>query len=117
MFLSVTFMLIACLSALADGTTKEVTLTQAGTLSEAVGDDKNTITNLIVSGPINSTDVATMKEMVTNGALSVIDMSEATAASEDLIGYRVFDYCSKLTSISLPKGITSIGYMAFYYCN
>ena len=117
MFLTVAFLLIASLSAMADDVSKTVTLTQAGTLSTLITDDaKNTITSLTVSGPINSDDVATMQNMVTSGALSVIDMSEATAASEDLIGSYAFNGCSKLTSISLPNGITSIGYDAFYGC-
>ena len=116
MFLSVTFLLIACLSAMAE-VSKTVTLETAGTLSTALGDEKNTITNLKVLGTINSTDVATMKDMAKNGALSVIDMSETTAATADLIGSNAFYKCSKLTSISLPYGITSIGDHAFTYCS
>ena len=33
------------------------------------------------------------------------------------IGYRAFYYCSGLTSITIPSGITSIGERAFYNCS
>ncbi len=117
-FLTVTFLLFASLSALAEEVSKTVELTEAGTLSTLITDDeKNTITNLTVSGSINSDDVATMKSMVTSGALSVIDMSGATTTNTDLIESYTFEDCNKLTSISLPNGITSIGEEAFYYCS
>ena len=35
----------------------------------------------------------------------------------ETIGYAVFEYCSGLTKISLPKGITSIGIRAFAGCH
>ncbi len=33
------------------------------------------------------------------------------------IGYRAFSKCSNLTSINIPDGVTSIGYRAFYDCS
>ena len=32
-------------------------------------------------------------------------------------GYRAFAYCSSLTSVAIPNGITKIGYRAFFRCN
>ena len=89
--MSVTFLLIACLSALADETTKTVTLTEAGTLSTAVGDEKNTITNLTVSGPINGADILCLREMAgsdvngtaTDGKLAVLDLTGANIVASD----------------------------------
>ncbi len=52
-----------------------------------------------------------------NGQLSVLDLSEATAASADLIGDAVFAWCGKLTSISFPVGVTSIDVCAFTGCS
>ncbi len=33
------------------------------------------------------------------------------------IGYDTFNYCSSLTSITIPNSVTSIGGNAFYYCS
>ena len=74
------------------------------------------VTKLKIYGEINSEDVTLMANMAKNRVLSVIDMSEATAVREDLIGEKAFYQCSKLTSISLPYGITSIGKYAFFEC-
>ena len=116
MFLSVTFLLLAWLPVLAE-VSKTVSLTEAGTLSSNISDsEKTTITNLTVNGKINSDDIATMKDMATTGALSVLDMSSAIADTTCLIGQYAFTGCNKLTSISFPQGVTSIGPGAFGYC-
>ncbi len=93
-----------------------VTLQEAGTLSTAVGDNKLSITNLKVSGSINDADMTTLYDMAKNGNLSVLDLSEATTTSGDVIGKNAFASCSNLTSISLPQNVTSIGNYAFYSC-
>ena len=33
------------------------------------------------------------------------------------IGYEAFQYCSSLTSVTIPEGVTSIGAYAFLYCS
>ncbi len=33
------------------------------------------------------------------------------------IGERAFEWCSGLTSVTIPNSVTSIGYSAFYYCS
>ncbi len=112
------FTTLASVAALADEVNRTVELAQAGTLSGSLTDEeKTTVTNLTVTGEVNSDDVALMKTMATTGALSVLDMSGATAATADLIGRYAFEKCTKLTSVSLPQGITSIGYCAFFDCD
>ena len=112
------FMMLMSASALADGVSKTVALTEAGSLSSLLTDDeKATVTDLTVSGPINYSDVNTMVTMGKEGVLSVLDMSEATPATTDLIYENRFQNCEKFTSVSLPKGITSIGNQAFAGCS
>ena len=98
------------------------------------------ITNLKIIGEINGTDFRMIREMagrdyrgdVTEGNLSVLDLSEAKIVeggdyyysftdykvytSNDEIGEYAFHDCSGLTSLTLPAGITSIGSRAFSYC-
>ena len=75
------------------------------------------------------------QESSTEGNLSVLDLSEAKIVaggdyyyddnlfnnkvytSNDEIGEYAFAYCSGLTSLTLPAGITSIGEFAFSYCS
>ncbi len=115
---------------------EEVTLTEAGTLSEKIGDDqKYTITSLKVSGPINGTDVRYLREMAgkdangknTEGKLTDLDLTDANIVEggenyysypylrteNDVLGSYTFQYC-KLTSIKLPSSVTSIGKKVFY---
>ena len=40
-----------------------------------------------------------------------------TTYSVTSIGDEAFCYCTSLTSITIPEGVTSIGYMAFFYCS
>ena len=94
-----------------------VTLASGESLSDYISDDnKSTVTKLKIYGEIKSEDITLMADMARSGALSVIDMSEATTTNTGLIGSSAFDGCSKLTSISLPESITSIGKYAFYGC-
>ena len=142
MFLFVTFLLIACLPALADDGPKTVTLTEAGTLSTLINnDEKETITSLKVSGPINGTDVRYLREMAgsdywgnaTNGQLVDLDLTDANIVdggdlycslyyssvqrrtTANVLGDYMFFRC-KLRSIELPNSVTHIGQAAFYEC-
>ncbi len=99
-----------------------VTLTSEERLSNYITDDiKNTVTKLKVVGEINSEDISLMAEMAgkdnSNGQLGILDLSEATAATADLIGNAAFECCGKLTSINLPIGVKSIGEYAFIRCS
>ncbi len=142
-FLTLMFMLLGCLSLYAadnDLITRQITiqLEKAGTLPDRIGSSrKYTITNLKIIGEINGTDLRMIREMAgsnstgnsTDGMLSVLDLSEAKIVeggdcyykdhytSNDVIGSHAFSYCSGLTSLNLPAGITKIGWHAFDGCS
>ena len=127
----------------ADGLiTKQITikLDEAGTLPNKIGSTKKfQITNLKIIGEINGTDLQMIHEMAgndgtdmwnssTNGMLSVLDLSDAKIVeggdyyfhtgnfcytSNDKIGDYAFFGCSRLTSLTLPSGVTEIGDYAF----
>ena len=126
--------------------TKQITinLDKAGTLPNKIASsEKYKITNLKIVGEINGTDWNMIREMAgrnyqessTEGNLSVLDLSEAKIVaggdyyyydnlfnnkvytSNDEIGEYAFAYCSGLTSLTLPVGITSIGEFAFSGCS
>ncbi len=144
MLLATVFMLLGCLSIQAgdDGLiTKQITVTldKAGTLPNKIGSTKKfQITNLKIIGEINGTDLQMIREMAgkdargndTDGMLSVLDLSDAKivegkgyymgnsySTSNDKIGDLAFEGCSGLTSITLPSGLTEIGWGAFQYCS
>ena len=126
--------------------TKQITikLKEAGTLPNKIAiSEMYKITNLKIIGEINGTDWNMIREMAgrnyqessTEGNLSVLDLSEAKIVaggdyyyydnlfnnkvytSNDEIGEYAFAYCSGLTSLTLPAGITSIGRSAFVGCS
>ena len=145
LFLTAVFTLLGCLTIQAandDLITKQITikLDEAGTLPNKIGSSKKyLITNLKIVGEVNGTDWKMIREMagrdyrgdVTEGNLSVLDLSEAKiveggdyyydddrgCTSNDKIGYSAFAYCSGLTSLNLPDGITEIGCAAFRGCS
>ena len=126
--------------------TRQITikLDKAGTLPDRIGSSKKyKITNLKIFGEINGTDWEMIREMAgrdysgnsTEGNLSVLDLSEAKIVkggdsyfsgyysddncytSNDEIGEYAFKDCSRLTSLTLPAGITSISNSAFWCCS
>ena len=156
LFLTAVFMLLGCVSIQAadnDLITKQITikLDEAGTLPNKIGSSrKHNITNLKLVGEINGTDLRMIREMagrdyrgdVTDGNLSVLDLSEAKIVTggdyyyqykkyysdgdysiyesytyNDNIGSHAFDGCSGLTSINLPADITEIDFNAFEGCS
>ena len=145
LLLTAVFMLLGCLSIQAandDLITKQITinLDKAGTLPNKIASSgMYKITNLKIIGEINGTDWNMIREMAgrdnrgygTEGKLSVLDLSEAKIVkggdsyypgdncytSNDEIGEKAFTDCSRLTSLTLPAGITSIGEFAFSYCS
>lgn len=125
--------------------TKQITieLEKAGTLPDKIESSKMyKITNLKIIGEINGTDLRMIREMAgrtavssysTDGKLSVLDLSEAKIVeggdyyynynynyyytSNDVIGDYAFRDCSRLTSLTLPAGVTSIYFEAFWGCS
>ena len=146
-FLTLMFLLLGCLSLYAADNgliTKQITieLEKAGTLPDRItSSEKYKITNLKIIGEINGTDLKMIREMAgrnspgnsNEGKLSVLDLSEAKIVeggdyyfnfypnfyhtSNDVIGSYAFSGCSRLTSLTLPAGITSIGEDAFRGCS
>ena len=146
-FLTLMFLLLGCLSLYAADNaliTRQITikLEKAGTLPDRIASsEKYKITNLKIIGEINGTDLGMIRKMAgssytgnsTDGKLSVLDLSEAKIVeggdyyynyydynyytSNDVIGTCAFEGCSRLTSLTLPAGITSIGDGAFYRCS
>ncbi|WP_308276095.1 leucine-rich repeat domain-containing protein [Prevotella sp.] len=122
-----------------------INLEEPGTLPQKISNsEKNLITNLKINGRINGTDLGFIREMagqsingedVTDGKLSILDLSEAKIVwggkayynfrnsevyyveNENEIGNNVFSFCSGLKSITLPNNITSIGKAAFWGCS
>ena len=137
LLLTAVFMLLGCLSIQAaddDLITKQITvkLDKAGTLPNMItSSEMYKITNLKIIGEINGTDFRMIREMagreyrgdVTEGNLSVLDLSEAKIVeggdyyyssftdykvytSNDEIGEYAFHECRGLTSLNLPAGLT-----------
>ena len=120
-----------------------VTIAEAGTMKQLLGDDYLNITSLKVVGPINGDDVRCLRQMlggnieddvnIEKGKLASLDLSDASIVeggsyyyyrdsysfytSNDMIGVRMFDECGNLQDIVLPEGVTSIGYGAFWGCS
>ena len=144
LFLTAVFMLLGCLSiqsANDDLITKQITieLEKAGTLPDRIGSRRRyKITNLKIIGKINGTDWEMIRKMAGGytypiGELSVLDLFEAKIVeggdyyyddrwhhyytSNDVIGSFAFKGCSKLTSLTLPAGITEIDSCAFQGCS
>ncbi len=147
LFLTAVFMLLGCLTIQAaddDLITEQITikLYKAGTLPDKINEIKKyLITNLKIVGEVNGTDLDFIREMAgrdykgkpTEGKLSTLDLSDAKIVagddyyyqdgytryytSNDVIGSYSFKDCSRLTSLTLPAGITSIGISAFANCS
>lgn len=104
----------------ADGTLHEVTkaeglngteyvvLATAGKLKTEL--KNNQAIKLIVSGPINNTDLNYMKQLVTKENLLSIDLNQAKISS---IPSSIFQNVKKIVSFKLPQSLTSIGSNAF----
>lgn len=109
---------------------KTINLSSAGTLSSLLTTtEKNTITDLTVTGNINAQDFKTMKQSMS--ALLTIDISNTTIMAYTGTGgtagstsktypanevpESALSYNSKITSAILPTTTTSIGNYAFYF--
>ena len=119
-----------------------VTIAEAGTMKQLLGDDYLNITSLKVVGPINGDDVRCLRHMLggseysvaEKGKLTSLDLSKASIVeggssyyrnssyssyytSNDMIGDSMFAECANLQDIVLPVGVTSIGDDAFSFCS
>lgn len=118
-------------------TSQAVTVTAAGTLHEALGDEeKYAFTTLAVAGPLNGTDLRYLRDLMgrdvhgaeTAGRLAVLNLTDATFAEggESYDGmhylaagkatYGLFAGCTQLQRLTLPAGTTEIEENAFANC-
>lgn len=103
---------------------ENITLTQAGTLYEKIGSRLQTISTLTITGPVNGSDIATIREME---ALLTLDMVNANIVTggdpyymnytteNDVIGTKMFFGLSQLKKLILPKTVKYIGSMDANY--
>lgn len=138
------FITIACLATIfAANAQTEVTLETAGTLKDKISsEDKYTITELKVNGPVNGTDMIMLRDMagidldnnVTEGKLEKLDMTGATIVeggepfytdyssmtdyytTNNEISDMMFYMCGVLKSFTMPASATAIGENAFKKC-
>lgn len=105
----------------------------AGQLEERVGSSRKASTKrLIVSGQLNGTDFAFIREMINNNKLSVLNIANTQIVSggepyyktnyseyrteNDVIGINLFYQCKNLTAITLPISAKTIKMYAFNRC-
>ena len=95
--------------------------------------DQYFINTLIVSGQLNGTDIKAIRDLIIDGSLAYLDLTEASiveggenyfensyknyATTKDIIGGYMFSGCKKLLSIKLPTNLTAIDEYAFSDCS
>ena len=94
-----------------DWVTKNVA--QAGTLSTVIGEDKENITKLKLTGNLNDTDVQYLEEMIREAALQELNLKDALLYT---INVCWFNDCKSLTSLVLPDVLQRIEKEAFRGC-
>ena len=115
---------IAFLCSLNTWSLTEINVSNAGTLPSLMQNltfDKD----LKLTGSINGTDVKYIRELLTAGKVTQLDLhdvrivkggeayNESYTTSDDVLGDYMFANCAKLTACVLPARITSIGRYAF----
>ena len=113
---------VACCAAITVLAGSEVHVDKAGTLATLLPTSES---ELKVTGSINGTDVKYLRQLVTEGGVTALDLSEVkivkggTAYYEnnqtenDIIGSNMFHECAKLQAIALPTTVTAIHSNAF----
>lgn len=121
---------------------KSVIITDAGTLSNHISDkEKYSITQLTIAGPLNSSDIKFIREMIgrdikgdpTEGKLSNLDIRNCTIVDGGGLYYEdgysgcgnkygeinayMFYQCTNLQKIALPNSVTTISESAFSGCS
>ena len=126
------FYLLTLLPLCAAAQSKNVTVEAVGQLSQQISnDEKFKISELKVSGPLNSADIKLFQQIVCRTKASdkkgecvvtSVDISEAvfTEGKEGLptsaLPNGLFSGAGKLTKVVLPSGITSLGKSCFEDC-
>jgi len=99
-----------------------------GNLSTLLGSETNSITNLILSGAINGTDIGKIRTMSHLSVLNLTNVKIVTGGGFVVNGNNVSvmdnqipnDMLNQLTNIQtvvIPQSVTSIGHYAFYECS
>jgi hypothetical protein len=117
--------------------TKEVTISEAGSLlKQLTPEERLTTRHIKLKGKMNETDFHTLREMLKKGMLRTIDMEQIdvkalpdTAFSNcyylshfvaprtlERTGYRAFSHCSNLNYAVFHDGLQKIGGAAFSGC-
>ena len=99
----------------------------SGVLEQVGITNLNRVTKLKVKGTINSYDLIVFRDKMPN--LHTLDLSETKVVAstkafydnyctkDNDLGDHAFDSMSKLHTLKLPQGLTTIGKYAFYDCN
>lgn len=100
--------------------------TKAGALSTLLDIEAK---EAIISGPLNGTDILYLRTMLLEHSLTSIDMGEARIVSggkaydgthttnNNVLGESMFNECTKLQSIVLPKGLLTLGKCSLSRCS
>lgn len=99
--------------AVAQTTSLSLHVEEAGTLSTLLGDNSQTVENLILSGELNEEDITTMRNLVEEQKLMDINL-EKVQIDDNLVR---FDWLSQLRSMVLPENMDSIAEEAFSGCS
>ncbi|MBE6301144.1 MAG: hypothetical protein E7085_04715 [Parabacteroides distasonis] len=117
---------------------KNVTVETAGTLSTLISDEeKYNITSLTISGPLNGTDIAFLRDIMAGidkikGKITMLDLSNVSIVKggsnyypnnnydsytqDNIIGEAMFSDFRNLQIIKMPNNITKIAERAFNSC-
>ncbi len=94
--------------------TKDVSLSEAGTLAEHLSDDELLTTRHIrLSGKMDSSDFATLRHMLRSGLLRTIDME---GVELDALPDSAFYECTYLSHFVAPSSLRRTGNYAFGRC-
>lgn len=106
----------------------------AGNLPSRIAENEKMFTKgLIISGDLNGTDIAFIREMIINGSLTDLNIENSNIVgggdpyyvpqygtpdytTENVIGKNMFNDCSNLISVKLPSSVTTIEQFSFWGC-
>lgn len=100
----------------------------AGNLEAQLGSEFNSITDLILAGDINGTDIGVLRSMPNLSVLNLADVNMVAGGSFTVNGHVLtavnnqipdssFYGMTNLTSVQVPNSIISIGQFSFYKCS
>ena len=76
--------------------TMHITLSEAGTLEAALGDDIEMVDSLYVSGPVNADDIKTMWKSTFYGYVSYLNLQDADIEGKKIPEWAFFDSSEQL---------------------